>query len=182
MSPQIRWDVPSPYNYAAAIDGVGTISAPLLAGISIALTAIVISGGSAFGLASLTLGCLVFAAGAFVACVECVATARQYVVTPSDLESWWPDYNEPMRCEMLQREQRAYHLRFQTWADRARWGYDLGVLALSLGVVTLLVPHGHVSGGRWTVIALAALGFACEFLWIVKTHCTQPTLDVSSES
>jgi hypothetical protein len=164
-----RWEPPEPYNYPAALDSMGTIAAPLLASVSIALIAIILTSASAFRLVSAALLLLMLAAGAFVATVECSFMARQYVVTPSELEDWWTDSDAPGRRETLRREQRYYLSRFRFWAKRARFAYNVGILALSLGVVALLVPHGHADFGRLVVIALAALAFLAESVWLVTT-------------
>jgi hypothetical protein len=133
--PETRWQAPLPYGNPAAIDSMGTIAAPLLASVCIALIAIVLTSTAAFRWTNATLLLLVVAAGSFVATVECSFIARQYVVTPSDLEDWWPDRDVPERREMLRREQRYYVSQFRVWSGKARLAYNVGVLALSLGVV-----------------------------------------------
>jgi hypothetical protein len=169
LAHQPRWEPPRPYGYPTALDGMGTIAAPLLASVSIALVAVVLTSESAFRWVSAVLLLLVLAAGAFIATVECSFMARQYVVTPSELEDWWPDSAEPGRRKSLRREQRYYLSRFRSWTVRARFAYNTGILALSLGVVALLVPTGCVSDGRRVVITLAALAFLVELAWIVNT-------------
>lgn len=167
--PEFRWEVPSPYNYAAAVDSMGTIGAPLLAGVSIALIAVVIASATAIRWVNATLFLLVLAVASFVAAVEFSFHARQYAVTPSDLEAWWPDHAVPARREQLRSEQRVYYARLNGWSRRARAGYNVGTLSLSLAVTVLLVPRGalaHASYGRLAVVALAAAGFLAELAWI----------------
>lgn len=174
---QARWEPPRPYGYPVALDGMGTIAAPLLASVSIALIAAVLAVAS-FPHGNVVLLLLVLAGAAFTATVECSFMARQYAVTPNELEGWWPDYETSGRRMMLRREQRYFMSRFRFWAKRARFGYNTGVLALSFGVVVLLVPEGHVSGARWCVIALAAAAYFAEVAWIVVTlhHDEKPQL------
>lgn len=152
---------------------MGTIAAPLLASVSIALVAVVLSGTAAFWHVNAVLLLLVLAAVALIATVECSFMARQYVVTPSELEDWWPDSDQAGRRKMLRREQRYYLSRFRFWTVRARFAYNTGILALSLGVVALLIPKGHISDGRLAVIALAGLAFLAELVWIVVTLVRQ---------
>jgi hypothetical protein len=67
---------------------------------------------------------------------------------------------------MLRREQRFHVQRFEYWADLARWAYNVAILALTVGVGAILVPNGHISGGRWVAIGLASVAFIAEAVWI----------------
>jgi hypothetical protein len=156
---------------ASAVDGMGTIAAPLLAAASVALIVVVLSSTSAFRWANASLVALVLATAAFIAATEFVFMARQYAVTPEALEAWWPDASATLRRKMLRSEQRYYLGRFNLWASRARLAYNVAILAFSAGVTLLLVPKawGHASDGRLAVFALAALGFGIELLWIAGT-------------
>jgi hypothetical protein len=167
-----RWDVPGYYGYADAIDAMGSISAPLLAGISIALATLVISSADAFHWVSATLFLLVGATFSFVGCVQLTFRARQFVVTPSQIEEWWPNHEQPSVHERLRREQRYHHQEYKKWARLARSAYNVGVLAFVLGIAALLVPKPgirHMSDGRLTVFVLALAAFACEVAWISWT-------------
>lgn len=157
---------------------MGTIAAPLLASVSIALIAVVLSSASAFRLVNPVLLLLVLAAAALIATVEFSFLARQYVVTPSEMEDWWPDHEAPLRRTALRREQRYHVAQFRSWTVRARRAYNTGILALSLGVALLVVPHGHISLGRAVVIIAAGLAFAAELAWVVKplVYSSEPEL------
>ena len=151
----VRWDVPSPYNYAGAIDGMGTIAAPLLAAVSVTLAAIVLSSPRNFGWVTGSLVCLLVAAGAFMGTVECTSMARQFVVTPGVLLEWWADAaGDQARLHVLRLEQRYHRDQFKHWANLARWGYNIGILALLLGVAALLCAkhrnraHGPIEDRR----------------------------------
>ena len=170
-TPEPRWRVPSPYNYAGAVDGMGTVAAPLLASLCIALVAVVISNTSAFAEANLALLLLLVAAVGFIATLQFSVMARQYIVTPSQLDEWWPDCDAPSRRDRLRSIQRSHLTRFFAWADRARFAYNTGILALSLGVGTLLAPRhwNDVSQGRIVVLIVAALAFLVELAWVVGT-------------
>jgi hypothetical protein len=173
VSGQARWEPPRPYGYPAALDGMGTIAAPLLASVSIALVAIVLTSAASFKLETAALLFLVLAAASLVAAVEFCFMTRKYVVTPSEIEAWWPDHAMPGRLRSLRREQRYYHARFKVWTVRARCVYDVGVLALSLGIVALLVPNRHLNAGHGVVIALAGAAFLGELAWAVVTRVRQ---------
>jgi hypothetical protein len=164
-----RWSVPAPYGYAAAIESMGAIAAPLLAGVSAALAMLVLQRENAFEWPSLTLCALVLAVLAFIAAVQFTFRARQFAVTPLEIEMWWPDADDPQRREQLRRAQRHYRRRFEVWSDLASGAYDLGLLAFLLGVALSIVPDGGLSdasAGRVAAFVVAAAGFAAEFIWV----------------
>ena len=172
-NPEPRWLVPAPYGYASAIEGMGFVSAPLLAGFSVTLAVLVIQAQDSFRWPGVALFLFVAAALAFIAAVQFTFRARQYAVTPPEIEMWWKDPNEPGRREMLRREQRYYQARHEAWAKPGRTAYDTGILAFLLAVTIILVPHGGLddaSAGRLATIALAAVGLVGEGAWIVRTR------------
>ena len=163
MSPHPKWERPAFYGRPAAIDAMGTIAAPFLAGIGIALAVLVISNEADFGAASEALLALVAATTLLVACVECAFVARQYVVTPGELEEWRPDPTEDKRIELLEQEQKNALEKFERWSNLARWAYNFGILAFGAGVVFLLVPANGLATApdlrRWTFgLACVAVG------------------------
>ncbi|HEX4036231.1 MAG TPA: hypothetical protein VHX66_17450 [Solirubrobacteraceae bacterium] len=149
---------------------------------SVALIAIALTNPMTFRLASLVLLALVIAAGAFIATVECTFMARQFAVTPGQLEEWNPDADHPGRRKGLRREQRYYVARFRTWARRARVAYNVGIVALGVGIVLALVPQGHVTDGRIAVIAVAGLMLTAEVAWVIVTIAHQPVPELPEVS
>jgi hypothetical protein len=169
--PEPRWSVPNPYGYAAAIDSMGSIAAPLLAGLSVALAVFVMQSGDVFEWASTALLLLVTAAFAFVAALQLTFMARQYAVTPPEMTMWWSNPDETGRREMLRWEQRRYRREHQRWAKRASLAYDVGIMALLAGAVVCLVPNGGLttaSNARIAACVLAAAGLLAELGWIVS--------------
>jgi len=165
-----KWERFGYHGRPAAIDGMGTVAAPFLAGIGIALAVLVISGEEHFGAAGVALFALVTATIALIACVECAFMARQYAVRPGELEEWRPDPREEKRIEKLEREQHLMRGKFNRWADRARLAYNVGIVAFGVGVATLLVPKGglgHLEGWRLAVFVLACGGAAAELLAVI---------------
>jgi hypothetical protein len=152
---------------------MGSIAAPLLAGFSVALAIFLAQSKEASGWESFALSLLVVAALAFIAAVQLTFRARQFAVTPPEIEMWWSDPNEPGRREMLRTEQRFYHANHSVWAKRAGWAYDLGLPSFLLGVTASLVPPGGLfdaSAGRLAVVVLALLGFVAELAWLRRTR------------
>jgi hypothetical protein len=171
--PEPRWNVPAPYGYAAAIESMGLVSAPLLAGFSITLAILVIQGEEAFHWADAALFLLIGAALAFIATVQFTFRARQYTVTPPEIEMWWGDAAEPERRELLRREQRYYRIEHERWARFARGAYEVAIICFLLAATFLLVPAGGIgsaSDSRLAVIALAFAGLLGEVGWIVETR------------
>jgi len=165
-----QWTKPAYYGRAAAIDGMGSVAAPFLAGIGIALAVLVISNGSDFGKVGMTLFALVAGTVGFIACVECAFMARQYAVTPTQLEEWRPDPHEANRTSKLQSEQSIAFSGFNKWADRARWAYNVGIVAFAWGVASLLIPPGGLDkAGDWRLaaFALACAGLAAEIISVL---------------
>ncbi len=163
-----RWEVPSPYGYAAAIDGMGSIAAPLLAATSVALVGLVLTLGSSIRWSNVAMLLLVGSSFGFVGSVQLTFWAKRFVVTPADLADWWPDPDEARQAE-LEWEQRYSQARFVTWANRSRWAYNVGILCLLGALPVMLVPRDHASSineVRLAVIALAAGAFIVEATWI----------------
>jgi hypothetical protein len=164
-----RWDVPAPLGGAAAIDSMGTIAAPFLAGIGIALAVLVISSESDFPWVAPALLALVLATAAFIACLECAFIARGHALTPGDFQEWAPALDGP---EWMKAEQRHAIRRWRQWAMRARLAYNIGIVAFGVGVTCVLVPKGglrHATDARLAVFALAGAACVAEIIAIVTT-------------
>jgi hypothetical protein len=170
--PEPRWNPPYPYNFPAAIESMGSIAAPLLAGFSITLAVLILSSTAHFRWVNASTFLLVAAALALIASVQFAFQARQYVVTPSQIEEWWPFPDDPPTREYLRRVQRDHRKRSRRWGDFARYAYDIGLLCLLLGVTSILAPARgltHASDGRLATVALALLAFTIEACWIVRS-------------
>ena len=112
------WEVPNPYGDVAAIKSMGGIAAPLLAGFSITLAALILSAPQHFRWTSVTLTLLTGAAVALIGALQFTFRALQFAVSPSEIEQWWTDASEAPRREALQREQREHFRTYNTWANR----------------------------------------------------------------
>jgi hypothetical protein len=174
LPPEPRWKPPFPVGYAAAIDSMGSVAAPLLASVSAALATLVISNEKAFRCPTATLFLLVGATLALITTVQCAFRARQFAVTPAEIEQWWPIDDDSGRY--LRRQYQRYHSEQHTvWAKRASKAYNVGLLCLLLALALITVPKGALdeSVGRLAVVALAVLGALAELAWIVYTRFTK---------
>jgi hypothetical protein len=171
--PRTYWRVPAPYGYASAIDGFGTVAAPLLAGFGTVVVGITVPlksdspvryPGTATAFVALSVLLL-------LGSVQCSMWARQYAVTPAQMLEWWPDADTTRKSD-IRTSQWRYACLATKWLTRARWTYQAGILALLVGVSIILVPK------QWTFSRMVAEGLVCtgvigEFLWmVVPTHRT----------
>jgi hypothetical protein len=97
--PKPTWSVPIPYGYDEAATIAGSVGAPLLAGFSVSLIGIVIGYGSHMRAPGVALIVLSAAAVMLLASVQLCFKARMYFVTPTEIESWWPDHDDSPRRE-----------------------------------------------------------------------------------
>jgi drug/metabolite transporter (DMT)-like permease len=168
VRPEARWKAPFPVGYAAAIDSMGSVAAPLLASVSAALTTLVISNEKAFRWPTLAVFLLVGATLALITAVQSAFRAKQYVVTPSDLEQWWP-ISDAGGVELRRQYQRYHAERHQVWATAASRAYDTGLLCFLFGLAVITTPSDF---GSWSLVVagLAFLGALSEVAWIVYSH------------
>lgn len=171
MKPESRWQPPFPVGYAAAIDSMGTVAAPLLASVSAALATLVISNEQAFRSPVPTLFLLVGATLSLIAAVQCAFRARQYSVMPSDLEQWWP-ISDAAGIYLRRQYQRYHSERHLRWAGAASLAYNIGLLCLLFALALLTMPRGHLgaSPGHLAVVGLAFFGALSELAWIGYTY------------
>jgi hypothetical protein len=151
---------------------MGLVSAPLLAGFSLTLAVLVIQADDSFHWAGC---CVVLVCGRRAGIHRrrpVHVRARQYSVTPPEIEMWWKDPDESGRREMLRREQRYYRREHESWARLARRAYDIGIVGFLFAVVVVLIPRGGLGAAtdaRLAVVALAAAGCVAEVAWIGAT-------------
>lgn len=171
-----RWDVPFPYSHSAAVDNMGSIAAPLFTGFSVAIAFQVLTREQDLRWPNVALTLLLAAAFLLGASVQFAFRTRQYVVTPPEIEMWFPDPTDNLRDEM-RREQRYHRVEYRKWSDLTRLAYNLGLLFLLLGIWVALVPPDPIERGRYLPIALAALAFAAEAAWVLWSTYFRPTED-----
>ena len=164
-SVEARWDTPSPYGHPAAIDSMGAVAAPLLAGFAFTAVALILSSPERFRWVNLTLILLVLAAFALIAALQFAFRARLYVVTPSEIEEWWPDADAATR-EELRRVQRQHRVNYRLWSNSARNADNVGLVFFMAGFTSALVQPGSVDAGRRVAAIIAALCVTGEICWL----------------
>ena len=164
------WETPYLYGEAEALNSMGTIAAPLLAGFSLAamVQTITIRTSEARwpGVALLL---FMLAAVLFVIAVQAMFWAREYQTNPQEIKDWWPDAEDPERLKQLRREQKRHAAGFRMWSLRARVTYSAGLLCLLAALTILAVPpesYEQAPFWRWLAVAVGSAAFIFEIVWI----------------
>src|SRR3984957_16935100 len=149
------WTSGGPFGYLESVQAAGSVAAPLLAGASFTLVALVLQSTTPFGRwQDLALLLLVAAGLAQVFAVQSVVWTRRYMVTPDDLRQWYPDdFCDPGErpTRWLLNVQGINNQLAEKWADRTRRWMNAGISLLLAGIAVGVVPTGHISGVRWAV-------------------------------
>lgn len=165
-----KWRKPAPLGYANAIDSVGGVAAPLLAGFSLASVIVISQDAENFRWPGAAILAFTIAAVALVGTVQCAFNARQYIWSGADVRTWWPDMEEDSeREEQLRAEQDWAFDRWQAWTGRTRITYALGILALLTALALALPPHhnpGAQDSLRWAASGIAFAASAGEACWV----------------
>ena len=166
-----KWRKPAPLGYGNAIDSVGAVAAPLLAGFSLASVIIVSDDAANFRWPGAVMLALTVAAVMLVAAVQCGYSARQYLWSPAEVFAWWPDLEGGSQRETLLRDEQAEAFgRWVAWTRWTRIAYDSGILALLAGLALALPPPRGTGGNeilRWVASGVAFAACTSEAFWIV---------------
>jgi hypothetical protein len=166
-----KWRKPAPLGYGSAIDSLGSVAAPLLAGFSLASVIIVSDDSVNFRWPGAVVLALAIAAVALIGSVQCAYYARQYLWSGAEVSDWWPEMKADTGLEtLLRREQAEAFYRWGGWIRWARTTYDFGIMALLAGLGLGLVPlhdSGFQSSLRWAAVSVAFVACVGEAAWIV---------------
>jgi hypothetical protein len=172
------WTSSGPPGYLESIQAAGNVAAPLLAGASFTLVALVLQSAAPFGRwQDLALLLFVAAGLAQVFAVQSIVWTRRYMVTPDELKQWYPDdfTNGAERpTQWLVNLQGYNDQTARKWANRTRMWINGGISLLLAGVAVGVVPSGHISPMRWAVITLAWIGVAVEASWVTAAAVDAP--------
>ncbi len=159
------WDSPFPLGQANAADSAGSVAAALFAGFSLTLIGLIVPDTTKFRWAGVGLFLLALASVLFVASVQCAFWAKEYAISPGDLDTWYEDMSKHDKIAY----QRAHQLNFRRWVARMNKSYRIGILALLCGMTVALVPAGALGVMRGAAIGIIIAGFLTELLWIFST-------------
>ena len=124
---------PDQYGAFAAVDGLGGVAAPLLAGFAVTLLALVVQVEGQLRWPDAVLALLAAAMVLFLQVVQLNARARGYAVTPAQATEWYDDMAEPDRRAVVYWELRHHHEAWASLVRRTRTRYNLGIVALRDG-------------------------------------------------
>lgn len=166
-----KWSKPRPLGYGKAVESLGTVAAPLLAGFSLASVIVVTDDSTNFRWPGAAAFALVVAAVMMIGAVQCGFNSRQYLWSGAEVREWWPDMRDDSARETVLREQQAlaFH-RWDVWATWMRVTYNLGILALLVGLALALPPQHDTeaqANWRWAAAGLAFAACAAEVFWIL---------------
>jgi hypothetical protein len=166
------WTTSGPLAYLESIQAAGTVAAPLLAGASFTLVALILQSPTPFGRwEDFSLLLFVAAGLAQIFAVQSVIWTRRYMATPDDLRQWFPDDftgRGERPTQWLQLFQRFNDERARRWAGRTRAWINAGITLLLAGIAVAVVPPGPISSVRWPVITVAWIGVAVEASWVAS--------------
>jgi hypothetical protein len=108
---------------------------------------------------------LAFAAVLFIASVQCAFWAKEYAITPEDVDRWYGAMSQRDKIAY----QRGHQLNFLRWVGRVNRSYRWGILLLMGGMMVALVPKTPLGIARAAAIAIIGIGFILELLWIFST-------------
>ncbi|GEM_PF-5660741 len=172
--PMNTWPTPAPYGFPGAVESVGSVAAPMLAGFALTLLTLVVVSGKELRWPNLVLLGFALAAVLLINAVQFSFWARQYAVKPSEAIEWHPDFETQEGREAVRRDLWSDYARFGVWAKRARFAYNLGTVVLLASVSGALVPDGplgQVPVARWLAVAVPLLGVLGEGTWAVLDRC-----------
>ncbi|BCB91507.1 hypothetical protein [Phytohabitans suffuscus] len=160
-----RWPAPpEPYGAFTAVDSLGGVAAPLLAGFAVALIGLLVPGADSLRHPDAALLLLALAAVLFLQVVQLNARARGYAVSPAQVREWYPDFDDPARQAVVAWELRHHRDCWAHLVRRTRVRYNIAILALTAGLMVALVPRGPVAPLRVAAIVVLGLFALLELL------------------
>lgn len=153
--------LPFPFGYPDAVDKVGTIAAPLLAGFAFTLIGLTVGQRRALGEPDLALLLLVVAAIALVSAVQLNFNARRFHLSPGEYFEFKKLAEEDgIPPAQLKAMARTYLVQQRVWTRRARLAYNFGVAVLFFAVAATLIPPAgldQMAPARALAVGLMAL-------------------------
>jgi serine/threonine protein kinase len=136
--------------YFSSLWTMSDIAAPLLAIAAITFLSVMIAGDTSSMQHDWATVALVASAGAMITSVQCGFHAKLYVSTAESVTAWSPGDDS----------------RANTWVNRARRAYSLGIVLLWVGIATALIPN-HGPTVAWVAPSIAGLLAILEIAWIM---------------
>ena len=171
--PPQKWTVLGPEGYYDSMQVTGTMVAPILAGFTFTILALVLippAHGDADPLRwrDQVLALLVFSALLLILSTQAAMRARATLVKPDELRASFPAQmmSDGRPNEWLEGHQKSLDARTRNASTGCRHTYNAGTLLLFTAIAVLLVPSGHVDDTRRLVLAAATAAVAIEAAWL----------------
>lgn len=153
---------PGPHGYPAALDGIGSTAAPLLAGFAFALIGLTIDKSDALWSSDLSLLLLVCAGLLLVQAVQFTFIARRFYVSPADyLASRELAELDDFSKTELEQMQEGWLKSYGDWLPWVTRAYNLGTIVFLVAIASVLVPASgpwHMPALRVVAVLLALAG------------------------
>jgi len=174
------WTVRLPEGYYDAMQAVGTMVAPILAGFAFAILALVLVPPTKGAVDPLrwrdpVLALLVFSALLLIMSTQCAIRARLTLVKPDELRVWYPSSvdQEGWPNKWLGERQKGLEERTARASTLCRHTYNAGTLLLFTAIAVLLVPPSPVDNARRVTLVAATFAVAVEAAWLTGTSLRQ---------
>jgi hypothetical protein len=165
------WNQLHPINYPKQLEVAGGIAAPLLAGFSLTTIAQLVIGRDHPWLSGWATALFALASALLVFAVQFSATALGYAATPSERLDYNPEaaLNPDVLKLVRERQWQEMELRVR-YGGRARFCYNVGLLAFLGGLGLILVPHSAWPWpwGRVAGVAVVSVALLVEAIWILS--------------
>jgi MFS family permease len=170
-----KWRKPRPLGYGNAVESLGSVASPLLAGFSLASVIMTSDDAANFRWPGMVIFALAVAAVLLIAAVQFGYNARQYFWSAADVREWWPDMQDGSDRETVLREEQGVAFgRWRKWTWWMRMAYNLGVLALMAGLAFALAPRSDSdtqADWRWVAVWFVFAACVAEAGWIILGFC-----------
>jgi len=168
--PQV-WNLRRPINYPKQIEVSGGIAAPLLAGFSLTTVAQLVIGRDQPWLSEWATASFALAAALLVFAVQLSATALGYAATPSERLDYNPEAASDREVLKLTRRRQWEEMELRwKYGSRARFCYNIGLLAFLSGLGLIIVPRSAWPWpwGRVAGVAFISISLLIEAIWILS--------------
>ena len=178
-----KWTVREPEGYYNAVQATGTMIAPILAGFTFAILALVLvppakNEPDPLRWRDAVLALLVFSALFLIISTQAAIRARATLVKPDELRAWYPSSVDKTGWpnEWLAGRQKVLEEHTARASTVCRHTYNAGTLFLFTAIAVLLVPPSPVDDARRAALVAAAIAVTVEAAWLTGTSLPQKHL------
>jgi len=168
-----RWQVEYPLGRTDSLRALGTVAAPLLGGFDLATLTLLATADRPPRLVDLAMPAVTTGAVLFLFCLQFTCSGLLFAATPAEREGWVGALDASASPDRLLDAQRKDLWLAARYFRRARWTYDLGLLATLVGIAAVVVPGRHGTAGGWISTSVVCVGVLVELLWIIGSRTTR---------